>query len=603
MNKIPSRFILQFRLLIVSLLGSLITSVIPLSLIALSLLLFSISNLYPNPFVIVLAIYLVYLSIHAIAIYHPRILLNNFMIKVDMNAHPSFKQLLQSLCIKLNTPMINEVYINDKLNAAISQVKTIKLIGVKRIKLIVGLPLLCTLDAEQFKYVLGHEVSHLSTITAISNFATRQQLRWAMLEYKINTTRSIWLRLINKFVKWYIPYLTRIISENSVRNEYLADAQAANLLGAKETANTLIFLTIRAQWLESFWKEIIEINKQQKELINPYQLMLNNARQFITLELAQKYLDEVNEKTEIHSNLLQTHPSLSQRVIALKQDLMPFEFGISQSMLEKYFSNHMNTFLAIFDDVWKRGNAYQWANNYNNYQKYLNYQTQFPLSFDSLLDYAELTTQFESMANSVPLFQQILQQEPNHILANIKLGYYYLNEKNNCGIDYLQNTLINENNSLCLTACHIANAYIKKNNLTNDNRFNQYLKNSRKWIKYAQAERQGYNCSDTFLPHALNSDAMMQMINIFISMDRVTKVYLFRKQVRYLPDKAMFILVVGCPNVQYLTKNNLLQKILMYLPQGCTIRMSIITSYTSNQVLTKISHFTNVCIYEKKAIL
>lgn len=123
------------------------------------------------------------------------------------------------------------------------------------------MPLLCTFDAEQFKYVLGHEVGHLPTLTAISNWAKKQQLRWTFLEYKINTTRSIWLRIINKFTRWYIPFLTYYINENSIRNEYLADAQAANLLGARETANTLIFFSIRTKWLEDFWKEIREINK------------------------------------------------------------------------------------------------------------------------------------------------------------------------------------------------------------------------------------------------------------------------------------------------------------------------------------------------------
>lgn len=133
MNKIPTRFILQFRLLLASLLGSFVTTSISLSLIAFSLFTFYISYLYPNPFSIVFAIYLIYSSIYTMAIYHPRLALNNFMVKVDLNAHPSFKQLLQSLCIKLNTPMITDVYINDKLNAAISQVKSNTLIGAKKL--------------------------------------------------------------------------------------------------------------------------------------------------------------------------------------------------------------------------------------------------------------------------------------------------------------------------------------------------------------------------------------------------------------------------------------------------------------------------------------
>lgn len=333
-------------------------------------------------------------------------------------------------------------------------------------------------------------------------------------------------------------------------------------------------------------------------MINPYQLMLNKARQLITVEMAQKYLNEIDEKIDRNSNVLQTHPSLSQRVIALNQDLVPFEFGIHQSLLEIYFYNHMNTFLAIFDDVWKRAYAYQWVINYNNYQKYLNYQAQFPLPFDAMLDYAELITQFESLTDAVPILHQIIQQEPNHILANIKLGDYYLNNHDHKGIDYLRKALVEGNNSVCFTACHIANAYIKKNNLPSDNCFNQYLKNSRKWIKYAQAERQGYNCSDTFLPHALNHDAIMQMNHIFISLDRITRVYLFKKQVRFLPDKAMFIIIVGCPNMQYLTKNNLLQRILLYLPPGSTILLSIITRYTGNQVLTNNAPSTSLIVYD-----
>ncbi len=603
MNNMKNRFILQFRLLLVSLLGTIVTTSIPLFLIALAVLAFYIANLYPNPFLTVLGISLIYLSLRPLAIYHPRFVRNEFMIKIDMNAHPSFKQLLQSLCIKLNTRMVNEVYINDKLNAGISQVQTIKLIGAKKIKLIIGLPMLCALDADQFKYILGHEVSHLPTITAISNWATKQQMRWVMIEYKANTTRSGWLRLINKFTKWYIPYLTRFINENKVQNEYLADALAAQLLGAKETANTLILFTLRTKWLEGFWKEVIEINKKQTELINPYQLMLNNAKQPITLETAQKYLEELSEKAEANSKLLQTHPSLAQRVAALNQNLTPFEFGIGQSMLEKYFSNHMNTFLAIFDDVWRKSYAYQWSLNYNNYQKYLNYQTQFPLPFEALVDYADLAALFDPLKNAIPIYHQILNQEPQHVLANVKVGSYYLSEQDNSGIDYLRNVLVDENNSLCFTACHIANSYIKKNKLANDKCFKQYLVKNRYRIKYAQAERQAYTCADTFFPHALSNDALMQMNNIFIALDRIKCAYLFKKQVRNFPDNPMFILIVSAPNMQYLTKNNLLQRILMYFPPGSTVRMSIITNYTGNQVLTKVKHFENVCIYEKKVIL
>ena len=92
-------------------------------------------------------------------------------------------RLLGALQVRLKSAPIHQVLITPYFNAGVTQVPRLGILGWHRNYLLIGVPLIKTLTAEQFKSVLAHEIGHLSRGHArAANWIYRLRIIWARLE-------------------------------------------------------------------------------------------------------------------------------------------------------------------------------------------------------------------------------------------------------------------------------------------------------------------------------------------------------------------------------------------------------------------------------------
>ena len=150
----------------------------------------------------------------------------------------------------------------------------------KRRTLVLGLPVLTTLSAEELRAVVAHELAHFSSAhDRFGAWVYRTRGGWlalrAALDARLATPVYVyWL------LRWYVPRLDGASAEVSRRHEFAADAVAATVTGSRAVADALIAFEAGARYADdTFWPAIGSSHEIADEPPRPYTQMLTwNAR-------------------------------------------------------------------------------------------------------------------------------------------------------------------------------------------------------------------------------------------------------------------------------------------------------------------------------------
>lgn len=158
---------------------------------------------------------------------------------------PELFALVDELRRHLRAPRFHHVLITDDFNAGVVQSPRLGIFGWPRNYLLIGLPLMKTLTAEQFKAVLAHEFGHLAKGHGrVSNWIYRQRLRWARLLSVLESSDSAGGFLFKPFLNWFAPYFNAYSFPMARSNEYEADATSARLTSARSAAEALTSVNV-----------------------------------------------------------------------------------------------------------------------------------------------------------------------------------------------------------------------------------------------------------------------------------------------------------------------------------------------------------------------
>lgn len=231
---------------------------------------------------------------------------------------PAFFRLLDRTCEAMRLAPVNTVLIGSDVNASVVQVPELGLWGRLETHLIVGLPLLHSVNATQFEAILAHELSHLS-LQRGPGAAWGAQLRawWHRVLSEIDGDRSAPARLTALLLARHADsYLV-----NSVRlahfEEFEADAGAAALVGAEVLAGALIEVAHKERFLrEEYWDAVMAQFEfpEAGAAILPYRAMGAGVSLGFHRDRAASDMRDIFE----HAQGLELHPRLIERLAALK---------------------------------------------------------------------------------------------------------------------------------------------------------------------------------------------------------------------------------------------------------------------------------------------
>lgn len=236
--------------------------------------------------------------------------------EITRSEAPALFASLDRLRAAMKGPRFHHVLVVDEVNAAVVQRPAFGLVGWPRNYLLLGLPLIESLPAEEALAVVAHEYGHLAgSHGRFSAFIYRLRHTWGTVQGFTDHVQG-WLgRAVAPLVRWYAPYFNAYTFVLARADEYQADAAAAELVGRSHAAHALKRVNLVAPRHERFMRETYEriVHEPQP----PADLMQRWAAQAGAAPAAAEASRWLADALDREGHPMDTHPTLRARLAAL----------------------------------------------------------------------------------------------------------------------------------------------------------------------------------------------------------------------------------------------------------------------------------------------
>jgi hypothetical protein len=239
-------------------------------------------------------------------------------VRLDRRRAPALFAEVESIRRTLGAPRIHEIVLTHAFNASVARApRHGRRFGRLRNHLDIGLPLMQTLSAMEFRAILAHEVAHLCSRTG----RTRLWLKlvdcaWGRLATLFGPVTAARPALIADLAE---PIRARLAVYAFVlrrQDEYAADAIAARFLGAQVVADALVSSRITSDNVEQHLCAELEARAadEPEPVARPLASLPEALRQAAVPEAAAARLIDLAEESTGDED---SHPSLRDRLAAL----------------------------------------------------------------------------------------------------------------------------------------------------------------------------------------------------------------------------------------------------------------------------------------------
>ena len=224
-------------------------------------------------------------------------------------------QEIESLREALGVPTFHQVILTDEFNAAALQVPRLGILGFQRNYFLIGIPLLLTLSPEHLRGVLAHEMAHLSRKhSAFGAWIARMSYTWRMLLITLEAQDNSGVDVFYSFFSWFVPRMELRSFAMRRQKEFEADKLAAEAVGAKPLADSLIQIAL-------FKRSVAEPNTERpvpRALLNHW----------------------MNDALQEHDHFTDSHPSLQARLRNIEHR-PELPTPMVETAAEKYLGHHL----------------------------------------------------------------------------------------------------------------------------------------------------------------------------------------------------------------------------------------------------------------------
>lgn len=266
---------------------------------------------------------------------------------------------VDAMCRRLRAPAIDEIKVDDEMNASISRVPRYGLLGWPRHYLVLGLPLLSALSAAEMKSVIAHEMGHHSKAHGrFSAWIYRVRQTWFTLVQALQESGHWGVFLFRPFFHWYAPYFGASSFVLARQQEYEADAVAADLTSPAVAAQALQRLNIAAPAVqEHFWKPLF---RRAPEVPQPPATIFVDLEQYLRSGVPESAArSHLTKALRERTGFADTHPSLQDRLKALGQEpRIPGPLG--ESAGSHYLGGTFASLAETFGQNWSEYMSRHW---------------------------------------------------------------------------------------------------------------------------------------------------------------------------------------------------------------------------------------------------
>ena len=504
--------------------------------------------------------------------------------EIDRADFPELFALIDELRRSVNAPKIHHVVINYDHNASVYQTPRCGWFGWYRNYLLLGLPLMQSLTPAQFKATLAHELGHLaSNDNQFVSGVFRVYQMWVQLTADRN------LFIFHWFFRWYEP-LIKAHAVVLLRNrEYAADAIAHKILGRETIASDLIQTYICQYYLQEVFNP--QLDRQARDLQTPpsdvVTQMLVALRQPLDPIAAKVWLGLIlGEATDTND----THPCLRDRLMAIGY-ANPISWTpqpISRTAAEHFFGDRLIDLAAELDLQWAESHQTAWLRQYQQAQ----YQSEYLdtlnrqaitdcLTLSEATSQAELTSEFHGTLLALPLWQQILAQNPRYPQANYQVGKILLDRGDARGCTYLEQAIALDSELVIPSCEELYHFYILQNDLASAEIYLDWRQQHlpKQWRSKLEHKIED---TDRFISHDLEPDLVSEIRNKLVNYPTIERAYLVCKLMRVFPDRPLYILGIKLLDSPLYRQNKLAE---IALEQALCDRLQIELNFGMNLVI------------------
>lgn len=471
-------------------------------------------------------------------------------VEVRAQDAPALFAMIEELRRALGAPAFHHVLVTDDFNAGVVQAPRLGMFGWHRNVLLLGLPLMKTLDADQFRAVLAHEFGHLAGGHGrTSNWIYRQRLRWSRLVQALDANESKGSFLFKPFLKWYAPYFNAYSFPLARANEYEADAAAARLVSPQATAEALTSVNVIGSYLgERYWPRI---HRQADELpqpgFAPYSDMGHGVSTDMDAASAHVWLAQALAR---QTTVDDTHPALADRLRAIGASarLAPPQPG---EAADRLLGAALENVTASFDRRWRDSIEPAWQQRHREVQEgrrrlaELNamHEGGTELAWKDAFERATLT---ESMAgdtdSALEQFRMLYAREPGNAWISFGFGARLLARSDAGGVELVERAM-QLDEQVILHGCTALRDYFRQIGREEEAQlWHQRLVERCELLDAAGRERNSVRIKDQFEQHGLPTDVLEELRVQLRTVPGLHRAYLVRKQTQHFPELPCYVL-------------------------------------------------------------
>lgn len=472
---------------------------------------------------------------------------------LDAGQAPELFAMIEELRRRLGAPRFHHVLITDDFNAAVTQSPRLGLFGWDRNYLLLGLPLLQSLTAEQFKAVLAHEFGHLAKGHGrMTHWIYRQRRRWSRLLEVLEESESKGSFLFKPFLHWFTPYFGAYSFPLARADEYEADAISARLSSPRAAAEALTQVDVVGSYLaERYWPDV---QRQADEHPQPAFAPFGSLGLRVAAELdeasARGWLAEAMARQTTSSD---THPALRERLAALGE-APRLALPAPGQAADRLLGEALPQITESLDRGWQEAVRPSWEERHQEVQEGRSrladldarHAAGAELTLQEAYDRAVLT---ESMGNdadaALDQLRALHQRAPDEAVVTLAFGGRLLARGDEAGCALVQRAM-ERDEDLILQGCVLLRDHHWRGGRPQEAQaWNRRLIERTELLQAAAKERNQIHLDDRFEPHGLSAEDLEALRAQLRDIPALHRAYLVTKRVRHFAERPLYVLAVS----------------------------------------------------------
>lgn len=462
---------------------------------------------------------------------------------------PKVFEELDVLSSELDSLKIHTLLLTPEMNAAVVQTPRLGILGWQKNTLFLGLELMLALTPEQLRGVVAHELGHLSgNHSKFSGWIYRIRESWARLMNGLLAQDNFGARIMGSFFAWYAPRFSAYSFPLARINEYQADAMAAALTNEQAIGDALINVNVVAPYLEEhYWQTYFKGADSQA---TPEVLPWAGLHAFLKCNQDPKLQERLEQAMTVDTDLSDTHPSLKDRLAALKVAAeLPQPSDSNAARL--WLAEEYQKVISEFDQVWFEHNEKPWKERFDYVQTGVSRLAELRVldsdtpTDEALFEHAQLEGEFGELEDAIKLMTMYRVKCPENSHSAYLLGCYLKANDNAQCLEQFEQSLSSPEFAYAASA----EAYqflVDAGKPEQAEQWRAKAESANQVLEQAESERDRLNPGDPMQKADMKHEIVRAVIAKVKQSDKIKKAWIAQKVVTHFPESpAIAVAVVG----------------------------------------------------------